>query len=94
MEWGAPNLIWLVSLQEDADTQGEHHVSTETGMGSGSAAHQELMFIIGKSLGRMLLSLRGTVFQLTPDIRLLISRSTRESISTVLSHLVWGTLLG
>lgn len=94
MEWGAPSLIWLVSLQEDTDTQGEHHVLTETGMGSGSAAHQELMFTIRKSLGRMLLSLRGTVFQLTPDVRLLISRSTRESISIVLSHPVWGTLLG
>lgn len=94
MQWGTPNPIWLVSLQEDTDTRGEHHVLTETGVGSGSVAHQELMVTIGKSLGRMQLSLRGTVFHLTPDVRFLISRITRESVSIVLSHPAWGTLLG
>lgn len=93
MEWGTPNPILLMSLQEDTDTQGEHHVLTETGLGSGLVAHQEPMVTVGKSLGRMQLSLRGTVFHLTPDVRLLISRTTRESISIVLSHPVWGTLL-
>ena len=28
MEWGTPNPIWLMSLQEDTEAQGERHVLT------------------------------------------------------------------